>query len=55
MMAAKRVSLIPSPLDCGPDFEDGSTNARLDGDELEESDCLDGRHLRTASIEALQG
>lgn len=54
MIATKRNSPIPSPLTGVIDLN-CKMSARLDGDELDESDRLAGRHFRIASTEALQG
>lgn len=55
VIAANRVSPIVSPRFGGPDFKDGSNEASRDGDDRGDSEPLIGRHLRTASTEALQG
>ena len=55
VMAANRISLIPSPRDGPLGLVGAMSKAFLDGDELDESDLRLGRHLRTESTDALHG
>ena len=55
VMAAKRVSPMPSPLGLVDGLAGGCRRLDLDGELLAESAVLFGRHLRTASTEALHG
>ncbi len=55
VMAANRVSLMPSPLDLVEGLASGCKRLDLDGELFAESALLLGRHLSTASTEALHG
>ena len=55
VMAAKRVSPMPSPLGLLGGLAWGCRRPDRDGELLAESAILLGRHLRTASTDALQG
>ena len=55
VMAAKRVSPIPSPLGLLDGLAGGCKRPDLDGELFAESALLLGRHLSTASTDALHG
>ena len=55
VIAAKRVSPIPSGRTGPAGLEDANRGVFLGGDLPGESDLRLGRHFRTASTEALQG
>lgn len=55
VIAAKRVSPMASPLGLIEVLADGCRRTDLDGELFAESALLLGRHLSTASTEALHG
>ena len=55
VIAAKRVSPIPSPLGLMDDFAAGCSRPDLEGELFAESALLLGRHFNTASTDALHG
>ncbi|KAL8893286.1 MAG: hypothetical protein Q9192_005420, partial [Flavoplaca navasiana] len=55
VIAANRVSPIPSTRACGLTLAPGSNDTSREGEDPGDSDRLIGRHLMTASTEARQG